>query len=251
MHKIFIITLLIIWFIPTQAQQPSKSEIENAGIYYYGTGISADENQAREEALREISEQIAVKVSGKFEMKAKETGKDYQETATSIVETYSMATLSDVESIRTMQPDGQIEVFCYVNKETVKHLFDERKKLVYNMYLNGKNNEESGKLGFALQNFYFGLVLLKSVPEENIVVQGINLTIEIPKAIKGILQGVHFKLIDDDKLNDKERVVSFEVSYNGKPVNLMQYRFWDGFQIGGAGQVRDGKTTIRDRKSVV
>lgn len=236
--------IFVIAVLAVNAQQLTKPEIENSGIYFYGSGISNDENQAREEALREISEQIAVKVSGKFEMKTKETDTKYQETATSIVETYSMATLSEVESIRTMQPDGRIEVFSYVSKESVRNLFDERKKLVYNMFESGKTNEATGKLGFALQNYYFGLVLLKSVPEENITVQGTNLTIEIPKAIKGILQGIHFKLIDDDKLTDKERVVSFEVSYNGEPVNLMQYRFWDGFQIGGAGQVRDGKTTI-------
>lgn len=244
MHKILIITLFYLCLQPLFAQQPTKSEVENSGNYYFGTGVSSDENRAREEAIREISEQIAVKVSGKFEMKAKETSNDYQETATSIVETYSMATLADVESIRAMQPDGKVEVFCFVTKEQVRKLFNERKSLVYNMYLNGKSNEETGNLAFALKNFYFCQVLLKSIPEENIIVQGVNLTLDIPKSINGIMQGVQFELIEDEKKTDKERDLSFEVSYKGMPVSLLHYRFWDGYQIGGVGQVRDGKTSI-------
>jgi len=227
------------------AQQPSKTEIISSGNYYYGTSTASNENQARDEAIREISEQIAVKVSSQFEMKAKETNMNFQETASSIINTYSMATLTEVESIRTMKPDGKVEVFAYVPREQVKKLFNERKNMVFNMFMNGKKNEETGNLAFALKNYYFGIVLLKSIPEEHVVVQDINLTLEIPKTINGILQDVVFTLVNDTKLNDKEREVSFEVSYNGKPVNLMHFRFWDGYQIGGSGQVRDGKTAIR------
>jgi len=245
MKKTLTFILSFCVFSALLAQQPSKTEIIGSGGYYYGTSTSSDENQARDEAIREISEQIAVKVSSQFEMKAKETNMNFQETASSIINTYSMATLTDVESIRTMKPDGKVEIFAYVPKEQVKKLFNERKNMVCNMFQNGSKNEENGNLAFAIKNYYFGIVLLKSIPEERVVVQDINLTLEIPKSINGILKDVAFNLVNDRKLNDKEREVSFEVSYNGKPVNLMHFRFWDGNQIGGSSQVRDGKTTIR------
>jgi hypothetical protein len=227
------------------AQQPTKTEIIQSGNYYYGSGISSDENQAHDEALQGISEQIAVKVSSQFESKVKETKTDFSENVTSIINTYSMATLSDVQSLRSIQPDGKVEVFGYIPKDEVKKLFSSRKDLVLSMFQNGRKNEENGNIAFALKNYYFGLVLLHSIPEENIRVQETNLTIEIPKSINEILQGIQFVVVSDVKINEKEREVVFNVTYKGKPVSLSHYRFWDGNQISGSGQVRDGRTTIR------
>ena len=245
MRKLFITFLVFLFGFSLSAQQPTKTEIIQSGNYYYGSGISSDENQAHDEALQGISEQIAVKVSSQFESKVKETKENFEEKVTSIINTYSMATLSDVESFRSMQPDGKVEVFCYISKEQVKKLFETRKELIMSMFRNGKQNEENGNIAFALKNYYFGLVLLHSLPSENVNIQEVNLTTEIPKSINEVLQGLQYNLVKDTKLNDKEREVIFTVSYKSKPVSLAHYRFWDGNQISGSGQVRDGKTTIR------
>ncbi len=225
-------------------QSLSKEEIIRSDEYYYGTGLSTDENQARDEALREISEQIAVKVSSNFVSRVKEVDRKLDETVTSIINTYSTATLSEVSSTRSMLPNGKVEVFSYISKEKVKKIFDTRKELILQMFHNGNRNEGDANLLIALKNYYFGLVLLLSLPEENVVVQDINLTIVLPEAINRILQGIEFTLIHDTKINEKERDLSFKVSYKGKEVSLCQYRFWDGNQISGYGQVRDGKTLI-------
>lgn len=245
MKKFILFLIVINVSFPSFAQQPAKTEIIQSGNYYYGSGISSDENQAHDEALQGISEQIAVKVSSQFESKVKETKTDFSENVTSIINTYSMATLSDVQSLRSMQPDGKVEVFGYIPKDEVKKLFAARKELVLSMFQNGRKNEESGNIAFALKNYYFGQVLLHSIPEENIRVQETNLTIEVPKSINEILQGIQFVVVSDVKINEKEREVVFNVTYKGKPVSLAHYRFWDGNQISGSGQVRDGRTTIR------
>jgi hypothetical protein len=244
MRIFYFLLFTAIFSINLPAQSLTKEEIIKSNTFYYGTGISSDENQARDEALREISEQIAVKVSSQFESKVKEVNLDIQQKVTSIINTYSTATLSEVESIRKMNPDGKTEVFCYISKDNVKKVFDARKALIMQMFRNGNQNEEEANLLFALKNYYFGMVLLLSLPDENVIVQDVNLTVEIPKCINRILQGVEFSLVKDSKTSEKERDLAFKVTYKGKPVSLCQYRFWDGNQISGYGQVRDGKTLI-------
>lgn len=244
MIKILIYPALLLISFEIFAQQLTKSSISNSGSYYYGSGISTDENQARQEALKEISDMIAVNVASRFELKSEEKDKVFKEQATSVINTYSMATLSNVESFRTVTPDGKIELFCYISKEDVKKLYDQRKDLVYKMYLSAGQSESEGNLAYALKNYYFGLVLLKSVPDEQIQVENTNLTIEIPKAINRVLHGINFKVVSDIMISEKEREIRFDARYMDKPVSLMHFRFWDGCQLSGSGQVRDGQAVI-------
>jgi hypothetical protein len=54
--KILPLFLLLFACSSIFAQTPSKSHIISLRDYYYGTGVSTDENRAREEAIRELSE---------------------------------------------------------------------------------------------------------------------------------------------------------------------------------------------------
>jgi hypothetical protein len=119
--------LLMFAFHSLHGQHPTRSYIEQSRNYYYGSGIAADENQARDEALSAISGMIAVTVAGSFEMIARETDMQYTETATSIIKTYSTATLRNVETIRSVLPDGKIEIFGYIPKAKVNEIYDQRK----------------------------------------------------------------------------------------------------------------------------
>nr|NQU93062.1 hypothetical protein [Bacteroidota bacterium] len=241
------VTLIIgmVLIIGAVAQQPSEAFIKSSRDYYYGTGVSFDEQQAREEAITEISEMIAVRVAGKMEIIAKEDDGGYTEIATSVINTYSTATLRNVESILTVMPDGKVQVFCYISKGNVQKLYDQRKVLVYDMYRNGEMNELKGNLAFALKNYYFGNILLGSIPDENTDVYGTNLTLKIPGSINHILQNVRFEVTGNSLRSPGEREVCFKVSYDNRPVSLLHFRFWDGSQVSGWGQVRDGKATIR------
>jgi len=229
----------------TLAQQPTRSEVERSGRYYYGAGIATDENRARDEALSAISSMIAVTVAGSFETMASETDLKYTEAATSIIKTYSTATLRNVESMRNVLGDGKVEVFCYISKEKVNDLYEQRKQLVLNLLQEGEKCEQANNLAFALKNWYFGIILLKSVPEEKVIVNNVNLTVELPAAINRVIHNIRFELDADKILDENFREISLKASYNGRPVSLLHFRFWDGRDNNGTGQVRDGYTTIR------
>jgi hypothetical protein len=235
--------LLIVLHV--SSQQPTRSEIERSGRYYYGTGIAGDENRARDEALQEISEMIAVTVESDFKLRATETDKQYTESATSVVKTYSTATLRNVRSLRKILSDGKIEIFSYITKETVQDIYNQRKELVHALYQEGNRSEMTGNLAFALKQWYFAIVLMNSVPEEHVVVDGINLTLELPGAINRVLSEIRFEVVADRQLSGRFREVDLRASFQGRPVSLLHYRFWDGRDNNGTGQVRDGLSTIR------
>jgi hypothetical protein len=241
------LTLILFAFLPTftLAQQPTREAIERSGNFYFGTGVSNDENRARDEALSAISAMIAVTVEGNFETVASETDLKYTEAATSIIKTYSTATLRNVESLRRVLPDGKVEVFSYISKEKVQELYNQRKSLVYSFYQEGLKSESTGNLAFALKQWYFGIVLLKSIPEENVVIENTNLTLELPLAINRVLSNIRFEVVADRQISPEFREINLKAIYQGKPVSLLHYRFWDGRDNNGTGQVRDGYSTIR------
>jgi len=236
--------LLMIWN-SLLAQTPSKPHIINSRDYYYGTGVSTDENRAREEAIRELSEMISVTVKSNFELLAREVNMKVEEFAESIVNTYSTATLKNVEQIRAILPNGETEIFCYLSEAEVEKLYNERAEMAFRMYQNGQDNITAGNVAFALKNLYFANLLIKSIPDERVVVSENEISLEIPRAINKIIQGVKFQLSDDRRINNRERLLQFEVSYQNNPVSLMHFRFWDGNQLAGNGQVRDGKSFVK------
>ncbi len=242
-----IVQLLFLLFTLSDAfaQTPSKSHIINSRDYYYGTGVSTDENRAREEAIRELSEMISVTVKSNFEHRAREVNMQVEEFAESIVNTYATATLKNVEQIRTIQPDGKIEIFCYLSEAAVEKLYAERAKMAFQMYQNSLANLKTGNLAFALKNLYFANLLIKSIPDERVFASNTEISLEIPRTINRIIQGIKFKVTDNRMVSSRERQLNFEVSYKDKPVSLLHFRFWDGNQLAGDGQVRDGKSCVK------
>lgn len=244
--------LLLIFILLSQqlfSQQLTKDKIITSGDYYYGSGVSEDEHAARDHALQEISSMIAVTVSGSFEIETIEAmeqrERELNEKATSIIQTYTTATLRDVQTIREVARGGRVEVFAYISKASVKRLYEERKQLILAMFEQGKKNADGGNLAFALKQWYFGLILLKSIPEEQVMAGTTNLTVALPAAINHTLNNIQFELQSDMQQDDGFRELELSVTYRGKPVSLLHYRFWDGRDDNGSGQVRDGKTVLR------
>ncbi|MCB0804178.1 MAG: LPP20 family lipoprotein [Bacteroidales bacterium] len=226
-------------------QQFKKEEIVGSGKYYYGTGISQDENQAREEALTEICEMIAVNVHSKFELAVSEENDDYNEKATSLIQTYASGSIRDVESIWSPLPDGNIEIFSYISKTEVNAIFAERIKLVRRLKANADDNREKGNLSIAIQNYYFGLILMKSVPAERVSSENSDLLVDIPESITEILNNIHFSVLSDQIVSENERAIELYADYHDKPVSSLDFRFWDGNQFMGNRKVRDGVAVIK------
>lgn len=222
----YIISVLIIYFGTIFAQNPNS--IIRSDQYYYGSGSSFDEKEARDRALEELTQQIAVHVAQSFEHKVRESDKGLKDEVQSILNTHSAATLKNVQMIKTPQDNGQIKVFCYIAKSEVTKIFNERKQLIYNMFLKAKQNETIANYAYALKLYYFAQLLMNSVPDQQVVINGLDLTVEIPEQINRIISHIRFALTEDRMLSNEERQITLKVTCDQTPVALLDFMFWDG-----------------------
>ncbi len=213
--------------------------------YYYGSGISQNLQEARANALSDISSQIAVNVQNVFENRIEEGGGSLKEKVTSVLKTYSIARLKDVQFNVKERGDGQFEVFAYIEKTKVQKIFEERKNLIAQLARQALKYEDRGNLSFALKLNYFALILMNSLPDETVQDDSVNYTIAIPARINQILTGVQFKLVENRfDPSRKERTITLRVTYKDRPVSLLHFSFWDGQNYIPV-QARDGIATAK------
>ncbi|TNE71492.1 hypothetical protein EP331_09370 [bacterium] len=239
--------LLFATVIIASAQNRAEKEmIKSSGEYYWGEAIANSSKEASDLALSYLTQSIAVQVSSTFQNVSKEvtSGRDvnFDEFSENILKTYSTATLKNVETLRAPS-NGQIEVFHYIKKSEVAKIYEERKRLVYNIYEQALKFEDENNFGYALKWYNFSIILMNSVPEQNIVYQNINLTTEISARINKILKGVRFSLESDNHKNEKERELVFSVTVDDKPAQYLEYSFFDGYDLVNA-QATDGSAVV-------
>ncbi len=169
-----------------------------------------------------------MRVANSFRQKLTETDRGLEEDVEAVLQTHSAATLKNVQMIKQPLPDGRIEVFCYISKDEVSKIFDERKRLIYHMFQKAHQYEGLANYAYALKLNYFALLLVNSVPDQNIVVDGVNLTLEIPERINQIFGKIRFQKVKDVLLNKDEREITLRVTGDGRPVALLDFTFWDG-----------------------
>ena len=66
----------------------NQNRIINSGDYFFGSGTSFDVREARDRALEELTEQIAVRVAKSFERKIQESGNKLDDDVKSILRTH-------------------------------------------------------------------------------------------------------------------------------------------------------------------
>ena len=217
-------------------------ELRISGEYYFGHGISENAREASDMALDELTKHISVTIASDFQHKVVQKNSDLEIQTQSVIRTFSRTTLRNVETIRNMTKEG-IEVIHYIKKEDVEKIFDDRRKLISDIYFKAHDMELSGNMGFALKWYYFAAILMNSLPDEFIEQDGVNFTTDIPERINGILQGITFSYIGSDIPSQDEKIVNFSLSYGKKTVKYLAFTFWDG-----SNQVdvdcRDGKASV-------
>lgn len=235
--------LFILFTFSLNAQSINPFEIINSGDYYYGRGVSQNFNEAKDRALEELTSQIAVHVASSFKQVVSETGDQLTDNVESILNTHSAATLRNVKTDRDPLPDGRIKVFCYLNKSEVENIWTERRQLIAEMATRAEQYAGEHNVAHALKLYYFAAILLNSLPDENVIHNGVNYTAEIPEKINAVIQHVDFSFSKDDHLDDKERQVTLKISHRNAPAALIDFSFWDGTnQVSVQG--RDGLATF-------
>ena len=222
----------------------NRDAIKRSHMHYYGHSVSHDVNEATDHAVQSLSEQIAVHVVGSFEQKVKEEDGRVEENVKSVLKTHTTATLRNVRKDVRPLPDGRYDVFCYISREEVEEIFDERRQLIADIVAKANDLEQQNNIAHALKNYYFSSILIHSLPESNVKYGGINYTTEIPDRIHNIIENVKFTFLNDTLLSEKEREITLKATYKEKPVSVLDFTFWDGTNQVSV-QAKDGLATFR------
>ncbi len=220
--------LLIVFLVSIAASQPlTKEKIRSSNTFYYGEATSELEQEASDHALKNLVQSIAVNISSQMTRVVSEKNGNLQDTYENVVNSYSNATLKDVKFMKQPVANG-IEVFAYMEKSEVTKMFQERKKLVTDIYEKALEFEADVDIANALKYYYFSIILMNSIPDKAVEYQTKNLLIEIPLRINALINNTKFKLIADKRISDKERELQFEIMSFGKPIRKLDFSCWDG-----------------------
>lgn len=242
LKRIYILCLLLVPACFAYAE--SWDYIRTSGDYFYGLGVASSEEEADKAAMANLVSQIATHVSSDFVQIDDVTNYngniDHKSRVLNCVKTYSQTTLTNAEK---WGPEGKapnITVRRFMKKSELARIFDNRVAKAKSMLMIADECLENKKIDMALQYYYWGYSLIRSVqfPNEVKDESGRVLVDWIPVKINQILSdlAVAFDKKDGD-------FADLFFLYKGEPVSSLEFSYSDGRTI-CQGLAKDGRGTI-------
>lgn len=241
-HKLLIFLFSISFVFPAFSQR--WEDIKGSPDYLWGEGWGTTVAAADQQALKDLIEKISVQVSGNTTHHESETassaGIESVSNFSSMVSTYSNATLTNTEKeILENEPDAHVG--RWIKKSEVARIFENRKNKITDYIESALNAERHGKVDVALKDFYWALALTQTLQDPN----GFSFKDEngktvmpvnwIPRKINDILDNINIvvgKRTGDD--------VELSIFYKNIPVNTLDYTFFDGRDWSNIYSAKDG-----------
>lgn len=205
-------------------------KIADGDLHLIGTGRAKDLETARQAAVNDLISRISMQVESQFSYLANEETTDgkmsSREKVDMIVKSYSKAKLDNVEEY-TEEKGGEFTVYRFIKKSELRAMFKRRVNLARKWTEEARVSRAEGKIGDALQYYYWALALLKSCPDADL--ETLSSDIGETNMINGIYQGVKQTLenitatataVEPD--DDGQRVV-LDLKYSGNPVVNFNY----------------------------
>jgi hypothetical protein len=215
---IFLVTISLCFSINPEIIKDSNSP------YFYGESETEELDEAKDKALSDLSQHISITVSSAFKNYAKEHDGDVTESCESIINTYSTISLRNLKPYQKPTQNGWY-VLYYIHRDSLNIIYNERVKLIGDMYYQACEMENIANLSGALQQYYYCLILMDSVPYSDIDYKNVNLRIKVPSAIRRILNNIEFVYEGDKKKQDDQRFLNFGVYYNNQPVSKLDFTY--------------------------
>ena len=247
-------SLLIIYFIlplvVANAQELTPSEwkaILNSDNYLIGMGVNSELEEARQTALSDLSSKISTKVQSQFEYvlenKSKGQQVDSETKMKNIIRSYTSTTLKNV-SEHLEKEKGKYVVYRYIKNSDLRAMFKRRVNLAKKWAKEAIDREREGKVGDALQDFYWSLALLRSCPDADLetITQDYvetNMTQDVFKRVKDILSHITIKAEEVEKDEDGQHI-TLSVKYKGKPAVNFNYKYVGKQDVSNMFTAKDG-----------
>lgn len=239
-----LIFTIICCFTLSLAAQSWESVKHNTAEYIYGEGWGNSIDEADKHALSALISKIAVIITSETDNNDSLTITNGQlrdvSQFSSSVHTYSQATLTNTERV-VIQNEPDAHVGRWIRRSEIEKIFASRIAKVKTMVEAALNAEEKGKADDALRNYYWALTLLKSLqrPNEVSYIDGTGqsrmLMVWIPEQMNEVFRNLSASVVmrnGDD--------VELYITYKDKPVNSVDYTYYDGRGWSNIYSAKDG-----------
>lgn len=239
-----LIFTIICCFTLSLAAQSWESVKHNTAEYIYGEGWGNSIDEADKHALSALISKIAVIITSETDNNDSLTITNGQlrdvSQFSSSVHTYSQATLTNTERV-VIQNEPDAHVGRWIRRSEIEKIFASRIAKIKTMVEAALNAEEKGKADDALRNYYWALTLLKSLqrPNEVSYIDGTGqshmLMVWIPEQMNEVFRNLSASVVmrnGDD--------VELYITYKDKPVNSVDYTYYDGRGWSNIYSAKDG-----------
>lgn len=197
-----------------------------------GMGMSESMDHARQVAMGDLVSKISTKVISRFEYLVTNQGNKMSDgQMEKIIKTYSSMRLDNVSEY--MEKDhGKFAIYRYITKSDLSTMFKRRVNMAKKWAKEAVEREREGKIGDALQDYYWSLALLRSCPDGDLETisndyDEQNMMIDINRRVNSILENISIKAIDSEKDGQSQRM-TLKIDYKGKPAANFNYKYSDG-----------------------
>ncbi len=209
--------------------------------YYIGIGVAKIDKKnknyieiAKENALKNLSSEISVNVSGEVLSKVSEQNGKLKELLQSSVKTTTKAFLEGYELVDTYRDKNNYWVYYRLSKALYKKKIDEKTKRevdrAFSLYKNAKRFEKTNNPVASINFLLKSLEIIKNFPNEKVLIEGKKtfLINRIISDIRAIFENIGLK-ITPNKINLKfnknnrkfPRILAFYKKEDRKIPNLL------------------------------
>ena len=227
---------------------PARSQEWRGGVrdgtVIWGEGWGASVEEADRAALSSLASRISVAVTSGYRQVEQQVtssrGDEYSLVRSHRSSSFSSVTLPDTR--REVLRDGRkAHVVRWIRRDELERLFADRKARILEYERRALEAEREAGLDDALRCHYWAYVLLRSLqrPSELLSDDGRMLLNAIPENIAALL--------DDLKVRHLSRVgntVRLGFTFRGRPVEGLDFRYFDGARWSGITSVSAGQATL-------
>lgn len=222
--------------------------VKNSSIYYHGEGYGASIDEAKSNAIIQMLESISmnIEVEGVHKISEQEkngnlNGESYFKKTT---KTFSTAKLTNVETL-VIDDEPNAHVGCWIKVAELNKMFDGRRMQIKEYLDNAQRAELKGKVDDALRYYYWGFSLTRSLqyPSKEVYV---DMEGERHTTLSWVI-GKMSNILDEVKVTEQSRngdEVVLNFSYRNRPVNTIDFTYFNGSDWSNIMRARDGIATI-------
>lgn len=237
-----LIALFALIALPVFSQ--SWEAIKASKAYLWGEGWGTTVAEADKQALNDLISKISLQVSGNVSHNETEiatnNGVEVNSTFSSVVNTYSSATLTNTEKV-ILENEPDAHVGRWIKRSDIAKIFESRKNKISDYISSALKAEDQGKIDVALKDLYWALALTKTLQDPNDY-KFVNEDDESFLAITWIPHHINeiFDKIKADIVNRSGDDLELLITYKNKPVNSIDYTYFDGRDWSNIYSAKDG-----------